>query len=344
MKLGMICRADTVGLGSQTWEAYRALLPDKAIIIDLSALGGTPQHFEWYPGVPHVTMAQWQQSTQWMDEFLDGLDVVFSCETCYRDDFYSYARHKGVKVALQANFEFLPWATSPHLPVPDALWMSSLYRYNDVPDTAWGKKRYMPTPVARDRCQFVERSVCSRFLHVVGRKTDLDRNGTALVIAADDLRLSEGRVVYTNPRTIYHEPIAMPGCNVMVEPDEYWKLYAQFECFVSPRRYAGQSLTMQEALSCGLPVISLDIDPQSWWLPKEWLVPARPMASLATMSGPVEVFTCNAEDLAIKMDTFASASNYREYSQHANEIAKTLDWNEWQQPYLDALREVAFPA
>lgn len=340
MKVGLIARADNVGLGIQTWEAYRNLAPDKTIIIDLTKESGTPQHFHRYPGVPHVTMGQWQQSTQWMDEFLEGLDVVFTCETAYRDDFYSYARYKGVKTVLQANFEFMPWFTNPALPKPDAFWMSSLYRYDDVP---WEPKRYMPTPIARDHCKFLLRTVCGSFLHIIGRKTDMDRNGTVSVIDAQGHRRTEAKVFYSQARSVRHELIATPGLNVFEsELDDYWKLYSTTSALVSPRRYAGQSLPMQEALSSGLPVISLDIDPQAWWLPPEWLIPATPVGTLGTQSGPLTAYGCDPRDLAVKMDEFASAPDFHEYSLHANEIAKTLDWDVWQQPYLDALREVAF--
>ena len=43
MKLGLIARADNTGLGMQTWEFYRAMKPEKTLVVDISAMNGNKQ-------------------------------------------------------------------------------------------------------------------------------------------------------------------------------------------------------------------------------------------------------------------------------------------------------------
>ncbi len=102
MKLGLIARADNGGLGSQTWELYRHLKPHKTMVIDLSGLNHFPQFPERYPGAMFITGVPTLED---LSDFLQGVDTILTVETPYNHQIFAMARERGIKSALQYNFD-----------------------------------------------------------------------------------------------------------------------------------------------------------------------------------------------------------------------------------------------
>ena len=100
MRLGLIARADNTGLGHQTWELYRHLNPHKTLVVDISHLKGNQLFPERYPDAKVV---KGFPTVDDFAEFLDDLDVVFTCEIPYGYVLFELAEDMGVKTNLQCN-------------------------------------------------------------------------------------------------------------------------------------------------------------------------------------------------------------------------------------------------
>jgi glycosyltransferase involved in cell wall biosynthesis len=121
-------------------------------------------------------------------------------------------------------------------------------------------------------------------LYIALRYTDA--NFTVTIKAQNDVQR------HKDPRLVYD----------FTAPERQADLYDGFDALILPRRYAGQSLPMTEALYCGLPVVMTDIDPNNKVLPPEWLVPARKAGTLMTRI-PLDVYSASQKALAEKLAT-----------------------------------------
>lgn len=341
MRVGLIARADNGGLGTLTWEFARHMDVDKTVIMDLSALTGYENFPDRYPSAKIVTYADWLSEPALLREFLTDLDVVFTAETPYNFDLYRIAREMGVKTVQNSNFEFLEWFADPTLPFPDALWMCSPWLMDRVPSDWPVDLKYVPTPVSRDRCVFRHREQARRFLHIHGHETILDRNGTQAFVNAIPQVFGEGLEFVLMAQ---HDPkVRLPDDpRLRVEQTDvryYWDMYSSGDVLVAPRRYGGQSLQMQEALSCGLPVITTNIAPQNTWLPPTWLVTAHFDQTFMAKT-PIPCWSANETDLADTLQHFADSPKLMAASSlEADELAEDLSWDIWMERYQQLLEE-----
>lgn len=324
MKLGLITRMDKSGLGQgQTLRLARLLNPDRVLLIDSTSFNGSKQHPEWYAGFEGMITYGFPTDDQ-VRLFLDGLDTVISCETFYNNRFTRIAKEMKVKTILVANPEFFDWfkpewALVPRpdkIVVPSQWLMDKMLQFN---------AQYIPTPIFEDefakaREINLQRTGKRRYLFLNGKTAAHDRNGlesfyTALEQSRDDFEVvvkAQGDVKkHPDPRVTYDTS----------NPDEQWKLYADFDAMILPRRYAGQCLPMMEALSSGLPVVMTDIDPNNKVLPKELLIPATKTDSLMTRF-LVDIYSADVKALAEKLDNLEVTA---EAKAKALDIAKQFD-------------------
>lgn len=341
MRLGQIARADNTGLGIQSWEFARHMHPAKTLVVDLGHRNGKQLHPERFPG---ATFIRGLPTAAHFEAFLDGLDVVFGCETMYGDYLYALAEQRGVKTVLQYNFEFLD--TQSGVPKPTLFAAPSTWRYNDVP---YANKRLLPVPIATDR--FTSRAPTSptarRFLHIVGKPAIHDRNGTRDLLTALQYVQSEITVKIT-----CQDPNYVPGVlsgnwipeNVTLELSsgdvgDYWDLYADSDVLVLPRRFGGLCLPAQEALGAGMPVVMPAISPNEW-LPAEWLVPANKTGEFMARS-MIELYTVDHLALAEKIDQFASDPDlYGKAVGVARDLAESNSWQSLKPMYEKTFADV----
>ena len=82
--LGLIARADGSGLANQTFEFYRHMHPDRVLVIDVGHLYNDTDHsnkrtdLSRFPGA--LVSNGWIPNTSTIEQFCDGLDVIFTCE------------------------------------------------------------------------------------------------------------------------------------------------------------------------------------------------------------------------------------------------------------------------
>ena len=331
MKIGIIARCDTTGLGIQAKEFYDHI-PCKALVVDVSKVNqGMKQNHDWYPGAQiwYYTKAG-RIPVQMIKDFLDGLDVMVTFETPYDYSIFSLARLMKVKTVLQLNYEFLEYPSkfSP----PDLFAAPSLWHYPEIPDP----KVYLPVPVAAEK--FTPRWREKTFVHVAGKPAVHDRNGTQVFLNCLKYVKSE-----INVHLYCQTAVSVPDvpANINLEThfgnkENYAENY-QGGVMVLPRKYGGLSLVVNESLAAGMPVIMPDISPNNEWLPKEWLVPAIRTGSFMCRK-PIDIFEAESYALAAKIDELAENEVSFLNSLKAARMGLESSWEAMKPRYLEVFR------
>lgn len=333
MRIGLIARADNRGLGIQTWEAWRHLRPERTLVVDMGELTPYEQHFDRYPGARRSTWVDGNLEAEAMEWLVDGVDVVFTCETPYDFGLYDRARRRGVGTVCQINPEFWLYDRHPDLPRPDRIVSPSTWRLDEMRDVM-----HLPHPVARDRLPFRLRSEARTFLHVAGHPAMADRAGTKLLMHALPYIQAPVRIVVRAQHPLRHMPprLRMPAkIDVQVaDHAEYWEPYAEADVLIAPRRYGGQSLPVNEALSSGMPVIALEREPERTW-GGLLTVPAQRTRDVRAQCGTLECLGCDPEDLARLIDHLAEdPAAVQQLSNEADAYAETISWDAMLPKYL----------
>lgn len=334
MKLGLLACSSNTGLGYQTLTIAEHLNPDKVLVYDISKHNGMPTHHERFyqprvcDGIPT------NQDMEWL---VDGMDVIIVCETPLNYHLFEYANQRGVKVIQQLNVEFFDFFKKPHLPRPSLLGMPSEWRQHEIEGLNIAPVIQLPLPVDRKRFPFREIKQCKTFIHIVGRPAIHDRNGTLSFIAAAEILGGQYQYkIYlqppTDPRAIeYFRPIkqALENASVKIEVveniEDNTQMYLGGDVLVLPRRYGGLCIPMQEALSCGLPVVMPDISPNYQRLPKDWRCGVRRLTEFEYHTNVI-VWEAVVGDLVEKMKQFINDEFMQTANRKANEIADSISW------------------
>lgn len=355
MRIGLVARADNSGLGMQTWEFYNHMKPYKTMVVDMTDHNGNRIYPERYPD---AVFTRGLPTNGDIEEFLQDLDVVFVAEAPYNYYLYQRARELGVKTAVQYNYEFFDWFMYPHFPMPDMLIAPSQWNYSRVQlfcEVNNIKHVYLHCPINRVKLPFQKRDSYKTFLHVAGRAAAHDRNGTMTVIEAAKYLETDAKILLhfqgqqgighqvTHTISDYAEMVDLHNQkgNIIVrhqEIDNYEDIYKGGDVLVLPRRYGGNCLPMNEALSVGMPVIMPAISPNSDFLERSWLVPAYKDGEFKPRT-TIDIYAVPPQDLAKKIDEFARMNHEQALAHNsiANTLAETIDWSELRGEYVKTL-------
>jgi glycosyltransferase involved in cell wall biosynthesis len=316
MKLGLIVFANDSGLGNQTRRLTYLLKPDRLLVIDSSGFSNKAkdqvQHFDWYDQFTGYKVFGFPNNRD-INTFLGGLTHVLVCENPLNFHLMSEAKRRGIKVFIQSNYEFCDHLNNT-IELPEKFLMPSYWKIKEMKDR-FGEDRveYLPPPV--DAGEFKQAAddnfnrpseVTPHFLHIVGTLAANDRNGTmdllqALPYCKTDFRLTiKSQDALPQAYIINDRRIRYQIGNEKLQ----YKLYMGFDGLILPRRYGGLSLTTNEALMCGMPVIMPDISPNNELLPKKWLVPAHKKGEFFTRT-MIDIYEVKPQDLADKIDWLA---------------------------------------
>lgn len=361
MRLGLIARADNSGLGVQTHNFYLHMRPDKTLVVDISELNGNKVYPERYPDKAVFVKGIPQKED--IDIFLQDLDVVFVAEAPYNYYLYDRARELGVKTAVQYNYEFLDWYAYPWYPKPDMLIAPSKWHYEDVQkfcDENHIKHVYLHCPVDREKLPFTSNKDLSTFLHVAGRSAAFDRNGTETVINAAKFLKTDAKILihFQGEQGLGHQAtksyadylklvLEQSNKNITIEKlefENYEQVYNRGDVMLLPRRYGGNCLPLNEALSVGMPVIMPDISPNNAWLPPNWLLPAEKISQF-TPRTVIDIYGVRPELLAAKIDEMYSLSQTDAYDQTmvADALANQISWETMKPMYDKTFEELCTP-
>lgn len=340
MRLGLMARADGGGLAAMTREFHRHLAPDKTLVIDLGDRGRGPIHPGWYPGAVVNRGMDHLLTPETIAEFLDELDVVYSAETFYRDDFCLHASIAGVATVLHAMPEL--WRLSDVL--PGLILAPTPWAIDQLPVGT----EVLNVPVATDRVVFRQRTKAETFLHIAGPAM-LDRDGTQLLLYALPHVRNRCRVVLrASPITLARlgqipGRIGQVSVEIVVSGQEhYWEGYATGDVLIAPRRYGGLCLPMQEAAATGMPIVSLDLSPQNAWLPPESLIPAWVARKARMAGGTFAVHDADARKLAARIDHLIEhPAEVERLSLLSGAHAQSISWERLLPHYQTVLRRAA---
>jgi len=314
-KIGIIVRYDTTGLSNQTRNIAKLLDVDKIIAIDFSSVNKNEQYPELLDGLTNnrIYINGWITEADF-DNVLSDIDVLITCEIDYSFNYSltAYAKQKGVKVVLVANFEFCDWLQNPKLPMPDIIANHSEWRNNEL-EHRFGKVPVLETPIFIDDYNEIalhninRRLDNRRFVHIAGRKTYKDRNGTQDLLEAVKLIPQDVRfeLVIKTQTAEFDTPDDSRITVDRSEPLDERELYRDFDAMILPRRYGGASLPMTEALASGLPVIMTDIEPNNHVLLPGWLVRSNLVDSFVART-EVPVYSADRAELAKQITKFAT--------------------------------------
>jgi glycosyltransferase involved in cell wall biosynthesis len=333
----MIGRADSAGLGSQSLEVVRHLKPERLLLVDMSLQPGynagpfRPERFDFSNAEIRVCVPKPGQELDKADvDWLLETDSLFSIETPYSRGIPRVAWRRRVILSLYSNPEL--WSEDYRAPTT-RVYLPTTWEADRVPQSS-----VLPMPIARDRLPFRQRTEAKTFLFQCGT-TFHDRNGRRVLDAA----LRHVRVPI---RVLVAGGVGKSGrhgrtvrVEYLPERDDYWSVYEQADVLIMPRRYGGLSLPINEALSCGLPVITLDLPPYNAVLPPESLVPTSHWQAQHMKGGEFKVYDCDPRKLAQAMQTFAQAPELvSRLSKEADVLAASLDWSIWQAEWTRTLR------
>lgn len=329
MKLGLMVYSTKTGLGYQTKSYYKHLNPVKVMHVDLSPLNGVAQNKDWYDE-DRTTYVQGYPTFQDIDGFLHGIDVMLFAETPLNYYFYRKAKELGIKTAVVLNWEFFDHIIYPDKPLPDLFIMPSSWHYREAKlfaDNNNVRIKHLHHPVDREEIPFRQRIIPKTF-HIAGKYATNDRNGTFDYLKA----IPDGTVITQTSDLVHRISRTYRHCRIVQGVEDHKQLYNYGDIMVLPRRYGGNCLPLNEALSAGCPVVMPNISPNSDLLPKEWLVQAEQYDSF-TPRTKIEIYASNIQNLK---DTIASI-DITKASQQANEIAETISWSVMKSKYLETL-------
>lgn len=324
--LGFIARCDNTGLGVESHDVVRWLDPDRVLVIR----GGGPavrrrEFPERFARCPAVTFLDRAPTWEQIDEFLDGLETLFAIETPYDWRIVERANARQVRTILRINYECLP----DPVPVQPDLMVAPIDWYQP-PSTL-----LLPFPVDRQRFPFRQRHIAHRFVHMGGNQGLFGRNGTAELLRAIPMVRSDVRFVIYSQKPL--EPIDDPRVRFQIgDHVDNADLFREGDVLVFPRRYGGQALAMNEALSTGMPVMMTDMRPQSAFLPHELLI--RPTRfEQARILRTVEAAVIDPAAIAARIDEWANRDISR-FSELADTYAESISWTVLRPRYLQLLR------
>ena len=345
MRLGIIARSDNTGLGNQTMELVKMLNPDKILLINSQFFNNNKQHPEWYKGYNVIETKKGMPKTSEIIEFLEGLDVVISCETFYHLELVDLAKKQGIKTILQYNYELFGNLAHPEWTLPDVLLAPSSWNLDAVIEKFGSKTKVMHLPPPTDQFLFNEARETNlskthkRILHIAGKKAAKDRNGTDSIFEMIKHSKEDYELVIKS-QTPLNVICRDPRVKIEIgNPDTRQNMYSGFDAMVLPRRYAGLCLPMNEALMSALPVFMTDISPNNAILPDEWLAKSIKIDVFRTKS-MVDVYDVKPDRLANIIDEYISNDNKYQIKETAVKIGlDNFSADKLKQRYLDIINQ-----
>ena len=321
-RIGIIARADKTGLGYQTKELVEMLNPDKVMLIDSSHFNGNKQFPEWYAGYNVKKSQAGFLSNMEVNDFLNGIDVVISCEIFYSKRLSNLAHRRGIKTILQYNYEFFEYFVVSGMREPSILLGPTTWNLDTMQKHFSYKSNvvHLPPPTTPEIFSSAKEANMAkthkRILHVAGKRAAKDRNGTDIVIEMLKYSKADYELVVT-VQGDFKPDCSDPRLTIdNSNPDDRADLYTGFDFMILPRRYGGLCLPMNEALLSGLPVIMTDASPNNDILPSEWLVEA-PKVGEVQFKGLVDLYKADPQKLAELVDKFVNEYDIAEEKQKA---------------------------
>lgn len=340
MRMGLFgARADMRGLAYQTAAFAKHLDFDRVYGIDMTADDLSPYPCDWrlYESLMCDLAINRHSRLQEKDvrRWLRGLDVVLGAETFYRDEFPIWAKEEGVRTVLQVNPEFAGWwdRRGEHLPRPDVILAPTVWRMKEMPGAI-----HLPFPVDREVFPFRLRTEASRFVHIAGHRAAADRAGTRTLLSGLPRLRGKDIVIRSQSPLGFSGPALRYAKLEQVNVSDPVNLYQDADVVLLPRRYGGNCLVANEALSSGCPVIMLDREPENTW-GGVLTLGCKTRGQIRTKAGPVPIYEAKSGALGEAVLRLEGCPDLvREYSEQADIYADSISWDVLLPRYMDTLK------
>ena len=328
MKLGMVARTDSGGLGNLTIETARALQPARILVVTMAHGGrGETRLDRVRDAVPdaEVLVCRYPQPGRGAErlaaQWAAGLDVCWTAETWYWPWLEPAMRRAGARTVLYAMPELHDWRSDCQQ--ADVVWRPTTW----APTEAWSAVPVLAPGIALDRVRYRERGTSEppTVFHLPAPAM-ADRNGTTAVLAALPL-------------------LTRPAIFAEVRPArDWWDLIPdEADAFLLPRRYAGLSLPILEAAAAGLAIITTDLPPQNSWCSGFELIPTAGHVPTHMKGGLIPVARIDPREVARAVDRL-TPDRLAYACQSARAWAESFAWPRIARFWHEALAEAADPA
>jgi len=331
MRIATIGYRTMTGLGYQVLDYVKHLKINKVLVADLSKLNGVPLTY-WYNGARKTNGYPSNDDIEWLT---DNVDVILLAETPLNYDLYKRAREKGVKTVVVINPEFYDHIKFPQYDMPDMIILPSIWKEEEIRQHAESKGTkvvQLHHPVDRENFPFKQRTTGNP-IHIAGKPAVNDRNGTWDFMRA----CPDGTVTTQDNEFANRIRQRSRHSKVYTNIEQPQQIYSMGDILVLPRKYGGNCLPLNEALSSGMPVIMPDISPNNHILPKEWLVSVNP-AGFFEPRTRVDIYQADVNALAERIQWVKE--NIESQSKLADEIANKISWTTLLPRWEEAIRSV----
>lgn len=355
LRVGLIARVDSGGLGQMATEFARGYRPHAALIIDFGKNSRGVSDYDRV--VPYVT-EHWVSGGQWdgspyrfptdADLFFDACDVIVAQETVYDRRSYTIAHGWGKGLVLHAMPEFLAPVDAAQAPT---LWLPTPWHADAVTVERIRHGRpapiEVPVPLVIDDWEYRQRRTAEVFCLIPG-EAQHDRNGLQAVWEALPW-LQRPALVYLRGGPPPYQDRWQEGkvtVQWLPEADDYHDVIPDdVDVLLQPRRYGGLSMPVREAAARGIPTIMTDLDPQNAWpaCPAEWRIPTSGSYKLPMKGGVFDIATIEYRDTVATLEHVLDtpAATVADYSARAREWAEALSWDVWRPVYDRELERAA---
>lgn len=322
-KLGLLAYSTKTGLGVQTQAYYKHLKPSKVLHVDLSSLNGAKQDYSIFPNAINIKGIPTEADCY---NFLQGLDVLLVAETPLNYKLFSMAKGLGVRTILVPNYEFNDYLVKD-LPYPDLMMLPSTWYMDETIEALRNKTNivFLPMPVDRNEFKFKPITKAKRFVHIAGRKTFMDRNGTDIFLASIPAVKADVEFIIYSQQELYLPND--PRIRFMGEASSPYEMYKDNDVIVMPRKYGGLCLPLNEALSCGLIPLMTDCEPQNMILNNDSLVAPLTGTKIKTRADIISHET-TPDRLATAIDKLANYDSMQieRLNERSDYIADLWSW------------------
>lgn len=340
MRVGSVAYSTRQGLGWLAKWFY-----DAGIITDIMLYkhpNGRPSHKEWYPaGTIELTRKPFVG--EYIERFMDDLDIMLFFETPHDWKFADRCRERGLKTVIIPMHEWF-LEDPPHqfdLFINPSL-LDQMYFQHGV---------YIPIPVPKE-IVWQERKTALKFLHSSGNIGCREHKGTRELLQAMQYVKSPIELTVRSQdkagleRIIKQVPGVANDSRITFDTSDIpWEdLYKGFDVMVTPEKFNGLSLPLQEAFASGLMVITTDRYPTNKWLPIEPLIPFSKSQKARTMGGHLEFNEAlvDPQDIAATIDRWYGA-DITSFSLQGRAYAERNSWEVLKPVYLATLESLLCP-
>jgi Glycosyl transferases group 1 len=328
----MVARADQGGIAAQDWSFARRMRPEKVLVVhtEHDTRGrARPEIYGGLCGEMRTTRrAPRRGDAEWLCE---DIDVIYTTECFYGQEVPFASTRAGAQTVIAGNPEMTGLGE-----MCDVMLAPTKWRMDALP----GEPRLLPVPTDPELLPLRPAREVNVLYHVASNAM-CDRNGTQLLIESlgrirHELELwirggEAGKVEHCGLVTVkwlgHHDGMFF----------DHW--VQDIDALVLPRRYGGLCLPMQEAATLGLPIITLDVEPQRDWLPTASLVPAVVESRENMRGGQFDIHRCDPRRLAGAINQMvedpATAAYMRERS---IAWAESISWDALRDHYDDVFR------